>query len=202
MSITNYSELKTAIENWLDRDDLTSRVPEFIALAEADIFNDLRIRQMETRTDVTIDDEYVTIPTGFLEAKRFHIVASPIHLMEYRSPEQLNAWASSTAGKPDYYTVIGSEFQFNATPDESYTGKLVYFKEPTALSDSNTSNDILSKYPNIYLYAALVAAEPFLGNDNRIVTWKAMYRGSVNTANQQAKKAMYAGSQLQMTSSR
>ena len=35
MAISNYTELKTAVANWLDRDDLTDRIPEFIALAES-----------------------------------------------------------------------------------------------------------------------------------------------------------------------
>ena len=35
MAIGTYAELQTAVANWLDRDDLTDRIPEFIALAEA-----------------------------------------------------------------------------------------------------------------------------------------------------------------------
>ena len=35
MAITTYAELKTAIANFLARSDLTDRIPEFIALAEA-----------------------------------------------------------------------------------------------------------------------------------------------------------------------
>ena len=35
MSISSYSELKTAVENWLDHTLYTSRVPEFIAIFEA-----------------------------------------------------------------------------------------------------------------------------------------------------------------------
>ena len=31
MAITTYSELKTAVGNWLNRDDLTSVIPDFIA---------------------------------------------------------------------------------------------------------------------------------------------------------------------------
>ena len=35
MAITNYSELKSAIADWLDRTDLTDQIPDFITLAEA-----------------------------------------------------------------------------------------------------------------------------------------------------------------------
>ena len=38
MTISTYAELKTAITNWTDRQDLTdARLSEFIALAEARI---------------------------------------------------------------------------------------------------------------------------------------------------------------------
>ena len=54
MAISNYGELKTSVANWLDRDDLTERIPEFIALCESMIIRSLRIRGMETM-DTTID---------------------------------------------------------------------------------------------------------------------------------------------------
>ena len=49
MAISNYTELNTAVANWLDRDDLTDRIPEFIALAEARFNRLLRIRAMEEK---------------------------------------------------------------------------------------------------------------------------------------------------------
>jgi len=48
MAISTFAELKTAAANWLDRSDLTDRIPEFIALAEARFNRILRIRDMET----------------------------------------------------------------------------------------------------------------------------------------------------------
>ena len=44
MAIGTFAELKTATANWLDRSDLTDRIPEFIALAEARFNRVLRIR--------------------------------------------------------------------------------------------------------------------------------------------------------------
>ena len=42
MAITTYAELKSSIANWLNRDDLTSVIPDFISLAEAQIARDVR----------------------------------------------------------------------------------------------------------------------------------------------------------------
>lgn len=52
MAITQRSELVTAIANWLERDDLTARIPEFITLAEDRIAKDLRIRAMEVQAEL------------------------------------------------------------------------------------------------------------------------------------------------------
>jgi hypothetical protein len=37
MALTTYAELKTSIADFLNRDDLTSAIPDFITLAEADM---------------------------------------------------------------------------------------------------------------------------------------------------------------------
>ena len=46
MAINTYSTLQTAVANWLDRDDLTDRIPEFVSLAEATFNRTLRLRAM------------------------------------------------------------------------------------------------------------------------------------------------------------
>ena len=48
MAINSFVTLKTAVANWLDRDDLSDRIPEFIAINEAVFNRVLRIRPMET----------------------------------------------------------------------------------------------------------------------------------------------------------
>lgn len=49
MAITTYTELKSAIADFLNRDDLETVAPTFIALAEADINRRLRHWRMEKR---------------------------------------------------------------------------------------------------------------------------------------------------------
>lgn len=42
MAIATYAELQDAVANWLDRSDLTVRIPEFISLAEGEMRRQLR----------------------------------------------------------------------------------------------------------------------------------------------------------------
>lgn len=70
MALTTYTELKTSIADWLNRTDLTSTIPDFISLAEAQIERQLRTRQMLTRTTLTIDAEFESTPTDFWRSER------------------------------------------------------------------------------------------------------------------------------------
>ena len=55
MALSTYSELKTSVADWLNRSDLTSAVPDFISLAEAQVERRLRTRQMIVRATATIE---------------------------------------------------------------------------------------------------------------------------------------------------
>tara|TARA_R100000655_G_scaffold53929_1_gene91941 strand:+ start:694 stop:1320 length:627 start_codon:yes stop_codon:yes gene_type:complete len=178
MALTNYSELKTAISNWLDRTDLDDRIPEFIALAETRHRRDFKIRRMETRvTASTIaNTEYYTLPDNFVAMRNIQLNTDPKTALEYLTPEQMDrVRAGSNTGKPKAYSIIGNTFQLRPIPDGVYEIEMLYFKYFTALSDSNTTNDMLTFHPDAYLYAALVEAEPYLYNDKRLQTWSALY---------------------------
>ena len=78
---------------------------------------------------------------------------------------------------------MGNEIEFDKSPDTSYNGEIVFYKAETALSDSNTSNNILTADPAAYLYGALIASAPFLTDDRRIALWKALYDESARGLN-------------------
>ena len=51
MAITTYAELQSSIADFLDRDDLTSVIPTFISLAEADMNRQIRHWRQEKRAN-------------------------------------------------------------------------------------------------------------------------------------------------------
>ena len=178
MAITTYSELKTAIANWLDRTDLDDRIPEFIQLAEARHRRDFKIRRMETRVtaNTIADTEYYSLPDNFVAMRNIQLNTDPKTALEYMTPEQMDrVRGGSSTGKPKAYSIIGNNFQLRPIPDGVYQIEMLYYKYFTALSDSNTTNDMLTYHPDAYLYGALVEAEPYLQNDKRIQTWAGFY---------------------------
>ena len=178
MAISNYSELKSAIADWLDRTDLTDSIPDFITLAETRHRRDFKIRRMETRVtaNTIVDSEYYTLPDNFVAMRNIQLNTNPKTSLEYLTPEQMDRiHAGSTKGKPKAYSIIGNNIQLSPLPDSVYQIEMLYFKYFTPLSDSNTTNDMLTYHPDAYLYGALVEAEPYLQNDKRIQVWAGYY---------------------------
>jgi len=183
MAISNYSELKAAIADWLNRSDLTDSIPDFIALAETRHKRDFKIRRMETRVTASTvaDSEFYSLPDNYVAMRNIQLNTDPKTPLEYLTPEQMDRiYAGSATGKPKAFSIIGNNIQLRPIPDSAYQIEILYFKHFTALSDSNTTNDMLTHHPDAYLYGALVEAEPYLQNDKRIQVWSAYYDRTKN----------------------
>jgi hypothetical protein len=178
MAISNYSELKSAIADWLDRTDLTDSIPNFIALTEARHKRDFKLRRLETRVtaNTVADQEYYSLPDNYIAMRNIQLNTDPKTSLEYLTPEQMDrVYAGSMKGKPKAYSIMVNDIQLRPTPDGVYQIELLYYKHVNPLSDSNATNEILDNHPDIYLYGALVEAEPYLQNDKRIQTWASFY---------------------------
>ena len=202
MAISTFAELKTAAANWLDRSDLTDRIPEFIVLAEARFNRVLRIRDMETVSTaistVAGTREY-SLPTGFVQMKEFHLTTDPITPLAYITPEMMSRmWAGSTTGKPEVFTIIADNVRFGPSPDAVYTTSMLYYKTFTALSVSNTTSEMLTNNPDVYLYGTLLEAEPFIMSDERVPLWLAAFEKAVSDIQNQDNKDRHSGSQLRV----
>lgn len=161
MALDNYANLKASIETWSHREDVKGVIDDFIAIAEAEMYSNpdsrLRLRSMEQVSTVqTITtNAYVALPTGFLESRRVDITVDGIpRTLRYKTPEELNIDETNT-GIPCYFTISGDNILFELLPDAIYDIDVYYFGKLTPLSDANPVNDILTNYPNIYLYGAL-----------------------------------------------
>lgn len=179
MAFTTYTELKSAVADYLARSDLTSQIPDFIRLAEERLRRELRLRPMlkVATAAMTAGDATVGLPSDFLQIRDVHISStSPVSPLEYQSPSSFFRNTRVTeSGLPIQYTVLADEFQFAPKPDSAYTLKLLYYAKPDLLSSSVSSNVFLAQCPDLLLYGALGEAQPYLMNDARLATWAALY---------------------------
>jgi len=202
MSISTYAELKTAVANWLEDDNLTDRIPEFIALAEFDASNTLRVRLMESRdTSITTvaGTEFYTLPTTFLEARFVQFNRNPVRRMKYRTPEQyITEKASTTTGDSQVFTIIGSEIGFRPIPSAAWTVEISMYSRLAPLSDSNTTNWFTDNAPQILLYGALYHASIYLVDNERVAAFHTVFNQMIGKWNDSEQSGRFSGSHKSM----
>jgi hypothetical protein len=203
MAINTFTTLKTAISDFLNRDDLTSAVENFIALSESQMNRDIRHWKMETRSSgqQSAGDEYAQIPADWIETISFHLTGSgtsPLNLMSRAAMSDKRASKEDATGTPTHYTHADSQFQLYPTPSADTDFELLYNAKIPSLSSSNDDNWLLLEAPDVYLYGALLHSAPYLGEDERIAVWAQMYSAAVQQLNSTSDKAKYSGSGLKL----
>jgi hypothetical protein len=201
MTITNYTTLKAAIADWLLRDDLTAVIPSFIALAETQMQREIRHHKMMQRAEADIDTRYFALPSDWLETARFHVTGDRPSRLELTSMDdmlQMRQMNGNTSGRPTHYAHIGEQLEVFPTPGATYNVELLYFQKIPPLSDGNATNWLLTDYPDVYLYGALMQAAPYLDDDAKMQVWAGLYGSSINSINAESKKARYSGAGMRM----
>ena len=205
MALSTFTELKDAVADWLDRSDLTARIPDFITLAEARVNRDLRIRAMEVRSTMTTTagKQYFNLPTNYIQMRNIQLNTNPVTPLEYITPEMMDRlYGSSTTGKPRAYTLIGDEIQLSPIPDSTYSLEMAFYEKFSPLGDgtggSVVSNWLTSNAPDVLLYGSLLEAEPFIKNDERIGVWVNAYNSAVTKIQSADARDRHSGSAMRV----
>ena len=201
MAIGTFDELKTAVANWLGRDDLTDRIPEFIALAEGRMNRTIFARAQEVRATATLtaDDAYTALPKHLRQIRVVQLNTTPTTILRFMPPGMLErTYPSTTTGKPLAYSVIGGEIKFAPTPDTGYTAEILYTQGIPALSASQTNNTYLVRSPDAYLYGTLVEAHRYLMDPNQANNFDQLFGRAMAEMKAEDDEARWGGSPLQM----
>ena len=201
MAISNYTELQTAVANWLERDDLTARIPEFIALAEARFNRVLRLRSMEAKytANTVASQRNLALPTSYIQMRNFQVNTSPLTTLSYVTPEIYDRlWGGSTSGTPKFYTILANEVSFGPIPGSVMEVEMLFYKKFDNLSGSVATNWLITNAPDIYLYGSMLEAEPFIMNDERVPLWAAALERGVSDLQEQDNKDRHSGSALRV----
>ena len=197
MAITNYTELKASVADWLNRADLTSVIPDFITLAEARFNRTIRTRDMIKRQQTTTTNEFVPVPLDWLETYQLELppdsTGQPYPPLQYIGPNEAAVLqAKNITGNVRYYTTVDGLFELIPKPQgtDSVTLTCAYYAKIPALSDTQTTNWLLTKAPDLYLYTALANAAPYLNNDERVGTWASLASTAADELKMDSERAM------------
>lgn len=186
MSISTYSELQTAVASWAHRSDLTSLIPDFIALCEADLAIRCKLVDLEGTASIAVTSGTGALPADYAGFRSAKWDGNPGRPLTYLTPDALNAIAQQ--GLPEFYTVTGTSVK--VAPGGSGTLVLTYHAKLTALSNVNTTNTLLTRYPDAYLQGTLVQASVWARDTEAIGLHSGLYEAAVariKTDNQQRK---------------
>ena len=202
MALNTFTALKASIADFLNRDDLTAVIPDFISLAEAQINRDVRHWKMEARSSgqQTTGDEYMQIPADWVETIRLHLTGTGTSVVNPISRDAMadkRASAEDVTGKPIFYTHADGQFQLYPTPSTDTDFELLYYQKIPSLI-SNADNWLLLEAPDVYLYGALLHSAPYLAEDERVAIWAQMYSAAVARLNEASESARYSGSGLRL----
>jgi len=195
-TITDYASLQSQIAAWLNREDLTAQIPVFIQFVEADINTRLRTREMIVRATATSSAEYVQLPSNWLEAINMHIVdgQQPLRFVTLDEADRINKLQNYTAST--FYSLMNGAIELVPAPGSDVEIEMIYYGKVPALSTTATTNWLLTKAPDLYLYGALVHASPFLMDDQRIPTFASMYSTRFEALNDESTASTHSGGPL------
>ena len=202
----NYAELKVTTASYLHRDDLTDSIPHLITLAQSRINHDLDITALHKSTygmavagygEVDLPDDCLSLMSVRIEHSGGYVgleqrtLAQNVGVLEQRG---------GANGTPAYYSRYGNKLEVTPTPDADTTMIIFYKKRLTAFSEDSDTNDILTDHPNIYVYAVMLEADPFIMNDERVVVWKDLYMEEVTKINAAEFEYQWSGAPLKIAS--
>lgn len=180
MALDTYAGLQASVGDFMLRSDLTAVIPDFIRLAETQINRRLRVADMMTSAtlSITASATSTALPSDFNGVVSLELPSGIGGPLRYEKPEGVRAMRQTnymTPGIPFAFTVIGANIETVPAPSSTLACLLVYFQRIPVLSVSNTSNWLLTKHPDIYLYGALLQSAPYLKDDERLAVWGQLY---------------------------
>ena len=188
MAFDTYDNLKKAVVKQSHRNDLDIKFDDFLAITEVEIRSNsegalkVSLNEKISTAPTSTTDRSLAFPPGFQSSRKFSItIDEHIEGLSFRTPDQLIIRNGS--GRPCFFTVRNNEIEFDILPDEAYTVTMTYTVDLTALSPSNQTNNILTKYPNVYLYGCLKQVYIFSQDTEQATIYDGLFSEAIDSAN-------------------
>lgn len=180
MALANYTDLQAAVAAWINRTDLTSVIPDFVLLCEADLNRRLRARENEKRdTSFSASSRYTALPTDFARMKRV-VLSSPRQEIEPLSSAIPGGY--DQLGTPKFYSINGNQLELLPYPTAATTLELTYYRTVLPLSGNSTTT-VLTAYPDLYLFGTCMQAGLYLNDKDLVEKFLPMYETALTKAN-------------------
>lgn len=191
MAIGTFAQLKQKIEQFSKRTDLSDVIDDLIILAEMRIDSELRVRSNSNRATATLStsDRFLALPDRFSEMRRFTITINQEYAdLIYCTPESMRIFG--VAGIPKYFTVT-SQIELDRVASDTFSVEMSYYSKLNPLSTTNTTNNVLTDHPQVYLYACLHEVANYVKDFEDADRMDFRYRSLVDEANIKDERGRY-----------
>ncbi len=155
--MTTYADLQSAIIADTHRADQAANIPRFIRLGEGLIRRDLRAYELTatlTNSDrVTAGEGLYNLPGRVVDIRAIHLVGRQGDGIQRVMPGQIRRLAT-TADVVQYAQHGDGTIEFRGVPSDSQSFEVRYFGTPAPLSDTETTNTLLTDHEGLYQAAA------------------------------------------------
>lgn len=197
MAISTYDELKAAIADWMVRSDLGTAIDDFIDLSEATFalepkpptspqIGGVRVGITTETGTLTAGQDYIAKPSDLLTPLSLDLTGDTGTRVVYIGNDAMPMYYREGTGQPKFWTVTDN-IDFDVSPDSAYAYELKYYAGVSALSSSNTTNTILTSYPNVYLASCLYFGYDYIGDNENANKWLSRYKSYAWAASQTYK---------------
>lgn len=202
-----YASLVSDIRTYAERSDASfiAQVPRFIMLAENRIAAEVHgLGYLKFVSGaLSADNHVLPKPARWRETSSlFIVVNNEAKFLKQRGYQYCKGYWPDTAlsDEPAYYADYGYEhFLIVPTPDAAYTFELAYHERPAPLDDTNQTNWTTQYAPQLLLYGALLEAQPFLKNTERIAEFQALYDRAAGAVTNESSRRMAGDQSLART---
>lgn len=178
-AIVDFASLQTALTSWIGDNIAAPNYNDFIGLFEK--WFDRRsvllggIRQMETSTTLPLASSALAIPADYLAWRSVEWAGlTPPRKLRYVHPGDLRtSWITTIqGGTTEFFTIEDGTLTVRPLDTANNNVTLRYWQRLTPLSNSATTNWLITAYPDIYLFGSLVESCAFKEHDDYLTIWR------------------------------
>lgn len=202
--MTTFSQLKSDVAAWVDKDDLSSQIPTFINNGIQKANRKLRLIDMETISShkLATGKNYFDLPDRFITLINVFTDTNPETKLTYVTPEQMTLQVKPDGTLPKSYTIVDGKIKTDLLVPltSNITTKLwiSYMRGYPLLENDSDTNWLLQNAYDLMLYLSVMSAEFFIINDERVPKVKALAEEAIDELNVMAEEGRYSGDTLRI----
>jgi hypothetical protein len=203
MQFASYAAFRTSVEKLIEGDDIgdtfdVSTLDLIIGLAEQRVYRDLRASTMIKPLAATVTANSAPLPADLLELRQVYFDGRPpVEVVPLDRLRRLTPGGGSAI----YCAQDGDTLRF--WPAASGTALGSYYARPVDLATVTpwANATTFARHPDVFVFAAMVEAMPFLGMESKTGMWNERYQLSLLDAMQDERVRVYGSGRLRIRSS-